>query len=233
MDRVLIIEDDREICEILEYYLTRDQRYAVTVAHSAEAALPLVKEKAFDCILLDIMLPGLDGISFCMQLRKRIYCPILFISCLDDDETIIQAMNMGGDDYLVKPFSCSVLMAYVDANIRRSRMRHPEESVLKSGFLRLDPSRHSVQKHGETVILSPTEYEILHYMMRHKGEFMAFESIYKSVWDSPSGGDVRTLFTHVGNLRKKLEDDPREPVYILTHQRSGYVFSDLPPEDRR
>lgn len=228
MDRVLIIEDDRDICEILRFYLEKEGRYQTEVVHTAEAALPFVRDSAFDCILLDIMLPGIDGISFCQQLRKRIYCPIIFISCMDDDATIIRAMNMGGDDYLVKPFNCSVLMAYVDANIRRSRMHHQGQDIMQSGAISLDPQRHHVCKHGEEIILSPTEYEILHYMMRHKGEFMPFAAIYASVWGSPSFGDVRTLFTHVGNLRKKLEDDAKNPVFIVTHQRSGYIFADLP-----
>lgn len=224
MDRVLIIEDDQTICEIMQFYLTQDQSYDVALAHSAEEALPLAHQNAFDVILLDIMLPGLDGISFCKQLRKRINCPIIFISCLDDDATIINALDMGGDDYLTKPISCSVLRAYVAANIRRSRMRHGPDEVLTALDLALDTTTCSVTKNEEALYLSPTEYEILYYMLCHKGEFMSYQDIYSCVWGTASYGDIRTLFTHVGNLRKKLDDDAKNPRYISTHPKGGYVF---------
>lgn len=224
MDRVLIVEDDLAISEILQFYLTQEQAYEVVLASSAEEALPLVRKNAFDIILLDIMLPGMDGISFCTQLRKRIYCPIIFISCMDDDATIIKAMNMGGDDYLTKPISCSVLKAYVAANIRRSRMRHVQDEMLTALDLVLDTATRSVTKNKEVLYLSPTEYEILYYMLCRKGEFMSYEDIYSCVWGNDSGGDVRTLFTHVGNLRKKLDDDAKNPRYIITHPNGGYVF---------
>jgi len=170
------------------------------------------------------MLPGIDGIDFCQQIRKRVYCPIIFISCLDDDKTIINAMKMGGDDYLKKPFSCSVLKAYLEANIRRSRMQHTPNEALSAGVLHLDPSTRAVDLDGEPVYLSPTEYEILYYMMRHPGIFIDFEDLYTSVWGSHSCGDLRTLFTHVANLRRKLNDDAKNPLYISTHPNGGYVF---------
>lgn len=225
MDRILLIEDNKEISAILRFYLMQDGLYEVQETRSAEEALPLLGSVNFDAILLDIMLPGLDGISFCQQVRKRLYCPIIYISCLDDDETIVRAMNMGGDDYLVKPFSCSVLKAHMKANIRRSRMLHPSSTPLQAGELVLEPSMHRLMKGGHEIVLSPTEYEILYYMMRRPGEFLSFNEIYACVWGSPSCGDLRTLFTHVANLRKKIEDDSKKPVHIVTHQRNGYVFT--------
>lgn len=225
MNGILLIEDDMDLCEIIRFYLTQDDAYSVVEAHSAEEALPHIRRDAFDAILLDIMLPGMDGIKFCQEIRKRIYCPIIFISCLNDDATIIRAMDMGGDDYLEKPFSHARLRAYLAANIRRSRMLRPQETALETLDLVLDPSTCSVTKGGEPVYLSPTEYEILYYMMFHKGAFMAYDDIYTQVWGSHSCGDVRTLFTHVGNLRKKIGDDARNPRYIITHPNGGYVFA--------
>lgn len=228
MDRVLVVEDNKEISAVLKFYLMQDGRYEVREARSAEEALPLLGTTDFDAILLDILLPGLDGIAFCQQVRKRLYCPIIYISCLDDDETIVRAMNMGGDDYLVKPFSCSVLKAHLEANIRRSRMLHPSAQPLETGDLVLDPASHRVLKSGCEIVLSPTEYEILYYMMRKPGEFLSFDEIYSGVWGGPSCGDLRTLFTHVANLRKKIEDNPKKPSYIVTHQRDGYIFRPSP-----
>lgn len=223
MDRILVVEDDREIAEVLRFYLSQDGSYEVVGARSAEEALALVGDD-IDAILLDIRLPGMDGVAFCRQVRSRLFCPIIFISCLDDDETIVRAMNMGGDDYLVKPFSCQVLKAHLDANLRRARMLHPSAEPLSCAGLVLDPSTRRVTKDGREVVLSPTEYEILYYMMRRQGQFLPFEEVYAGVWGGPSCGDLRTLFTHVANLRKKVEDDPRAPRYIVTRQRDGYVF---------
>jgi len=225
MDRILIIEDNKEISTVLRFYLQQDGRYEVEEVQSAEEALPLLSSSKFDAILLDIMLPGLDGISFCQQVRKKLYCPIIYISCLDDDETIVRAMNMGGDDYLVKPFSCSVLKAHMEANIRRSRMLHPSSVPLEAGDLHLEPATHRVLKGDKELILSLTEYEILYFMMRRPGEFLSFNEVYASVWGGPSCGDLRTLFTHVANLRKKVEDNPQKPRHIVTHQRAGYIFT--------
>lgn len=221
MDSVLIVEDDLTICEVLTFYLSQSGQYKTTVVHYAEAVLPLLKEHTFDIILMDILLPGIDGIAFCAQIRKRVYCPIIFMSCLDDDETIVRAMDMGGDDYLVKPFSCAKLLAYIKANLRRARMGGSQR-VLTAGELRMDTAQRSVTRDAQEVVLSPTEYEILRCLMMHKGEFMPFEVLYGNVWGTPSGGDLRTLFTHVSNLRRKIETDAHR--HILTKQREGYIF---------
>lgn len=223
MDRVLIIEDDVEICDVLTFYLSQSGQYETTVVHYAEAALPLCRNDAFDIILMDILLPGIDGISFCAQIRKRLYCPIIFMSCLDDDATIVRAMNMGGDDYLVKPFSCAKLLAYVQANLRRVRMAGSSR-VLRSGDIVMDTARRSVARADEELDLSPTEYEILRYLMTRQGEFVSFDELYTGVWGTHSAGDLRTLFTHMSNLRRKIGDDPQSPQHIVTRQREGYVF---------
>ena len=119
---ILLVEDDEEICEILQFYLMENEEYNVTITHSAEQARNLIKMRRFDLTLLDIQLPGIDGIDFCEELRTVSNCPVIFISCINDDETIIRALNMGGDDYLVKPFRPAVLLARIEANLRRSQM---------------------------------------------------------------------------------------------------------------
>ena len=226
MTQILLVEDDVEICEILQFYLLENTDYQVTVAHSAEHALSLIRVRRFDLALLDIQLPGIDGIDLCAQLRKVSYCPVIFISCLSDDETIIRALSMGGDDYLVKPFRAPVLLARIEANLRRARMIHTESSRLSAGELEMDTAARKAYKRGEVLNLSPTEYELLYFFMSSKGKFVTFDETYQAVWQRPSLGDVRALFVHVSHLRQKIEDDPAKPLYITTHQRDGYIFTD-------
>lgn len=225
MSNVLIVEDDLQICEILEFYLMQSSGYCVTVAHSAEESLKVIEQNSFEIILLDIMLPGMDGIKLCEKLREHVFCPIIFISCLNDDDTVVRAMNMGGDDYIIKPFRAPVLLARIDACLRRSRMQYRGSNAVTVRDIVLDPSSHAVKKHGGTITLSPTEYQILDFLMRNCGRFVSFDEIYEAVWQKPSLGDVRTLFVHIRNLRKKIEDDPANPYYIKTHLRDGYIFA--------
>ena len=225
MIRVLIVEDDREIAKLTGLYLRSTGQYEVLETHSAEAALLLLSEEHVDCILLDIMLPDMDGIEFCRNVRARLYCPIIFTSCLDDDETVVRAMNMGGDDYLVKPYSKARLLAFVEANLRRARVQHRGSGLLRCRDLCLDPSTRRVTKNGAAIDLSPTEYELLYQLMSRPGEYISFEHLYERVWGKAEFAAIRPLFTHILNLRKKIEDDAKNPKYILTWQRSGYLFA--------
>lgn len=225
MNHVLIVEDDLQICEILGFYLSQDSGYCVTVVHSAEESLAEIHKGAYDIILLDIMLPGMNGITLCQQLRQHVFCPIIFISCLNDDDTVVRAMNMGGDDYIIKPFRAPVLLARIDACLRRSRMQYAGNSPVTVRDIVLEPASHAVKKRGEPIVLSPTEYQILSFLMRNNGRFVSFEEVYEAVWQRPSLGDVRTLFVHIRNLRKKIEDDAKNPYYIQTHLRDGYIFA--------
>lgn len=224
MNNILIIEDDLEISEILKFYLEKDDEYIVRLAKSAEEALPLLKEMEFDLILMDIQLPGVDGIAFTKQLRKRVYCPIIFISCLDDEEIIIKAIEMGGDDYLVKPFSYNILIARIQANIRRCKMIQQPSTAITIDEITLNSLTHQAFKNNILLNLSITEYEILYYLMEHKGEFISFEDLYQTIWGSDELIDIRPLFVHVSNLRKKIELNPSNPEYIKTIQRKGYIF---------
>ena len=226
MARILIVEDDTDLCEILQLYLMQKTEYQVSISHSAENALELARLRGFDLVLLDIMLPGMDGLEFCTEFRKISYCPIIFISCLSDDETVIRAFNSGGDDYLTKPFKAPVLLAMIEANLRRASMKHSETNSIVVRGLVLELDTHRVTKNGQELILSPTEYEILYYLASNRGRFISFDEIYKNVWQRPSLGDMRTLFVHISHLRQKIEDDPANPFYIRTRLRDGYVFGE-------
>lgn len=229
MNHILLVEDDEEICEILQFYILENNQYTITIAHTAEQALSLVRMRHFDLALVDIMLPGMDGIDFCARLRELTWCPVIFISCINDDETIIKALKMGGDDYLVKPFQAPVLMARIGANLRRARMIRSETSHLHSGDITVHPATKTVTKNGIPISLSPTEYELLYHLMTNPNQFISFDELYQAVWQRPSLGDVRALFVHISHLRQKIEDNPTDPQYIRTHMRGGYIFSD--PKD--
>ena len=228
MEKILLVEDDLENCEILGEYLTLSGRYEATIVHDAETALLRVQEQAFDLILLDIILPGKSGIELCARLRQRIYCPIIFISCLADDETIVRAMKLGGDDYLTKPFRYPVLEARIEAVLRRTRQgsgaRSGAELIPLAGDLTLSARDHTLRRGSEEFFLSPTEFEILMYFIDNPDRVLTFEEIYQHVWKRPSLGDLRTVFSHTHNLRKKIEEDPSRPRLIRTVPRTGYRF---------
>ncbi|MEL1136516.1 response regulator transcription factor [Desulfitobacterium sp. THU1] len=224
MYHILLVEDDPTIADIVRFYLAKNEEYSVHWVKDAQEALAAADERV-DVILLDILLPGVDGMEICAQLRRRLYCPIIFISCLDDEETIVKALRLGGDDYLVKPFKCSVLLARIEANLRRMQRSNPRaEEMLASGDLILNTNTHSVKKGIDMIYLSPTEFQILYFLMRNKGTVLELEEIYFFIWQRPSYGDVRTVSVHVSNLRKKIEDDPLKPKYIKTVRKIGYMF---------
>lgn len=225
MYRILLVEDNAENCMVIESYLKRSGQYAVTTAGTAAEALKLTRRQTFDLILLDIMLPDIDGIELCVRLRKTLFCPIIFISCLDDEETIVRAFRMGGDDYLTKPFRGAMLEAHIEAIRRRMQtVYHAPTGVYAIGSQTLHTEEHVLRKGDEVVYLSPTEFELLLYFINNEGVLLEFEQIYQYVWQKPSYGDLRTLFSHVRNLRKKIETDPAQPRHLITAPRCGYTF---------
>ena len=172
MTQVLLIEDDLENCEILSMYLMKSQRYQVSIAHSAEETMALLKRRTFDLVLLDIMLPDMNGVDLCVELRRKMFCPIIFISCLDDEETIVRAIHLGGDDYLTKPFRAPVLLAHMDAVMRRVPQNAEKDEDIPIGGFHLSVKNHTLEKNGESVYLSPTEFELLMYLIRSDGELV-------------------------------------------------------------
>lgn len=225
MYRILLVDDNQENCTLIESYLKRSGEYDVTTVYDAASALKETRRQTFDLILLDIMLPDLDGIELCVRLRKTLFCPIIFISCLDDEETIVRAFRMGGDDYLAKPFRGAMLEAHIEAIRRRMQtVYHAPTGVYTIGDQTLHTDEHVLRRGEETAYLSPTEFELLLYFINNEGTLLEFEQIYQYVWQKPSYGDLRTLFSHVRNLRKKIEDNPAQPRHLITVPRSGYRF---------
>lgn len=225
MTNVLLIEDDVEIARIIRYYLGQKDIYQVEWASNAQQAWDKARS-GFDVILLDIMLPDSNGIELCTRLREWYGCPIIFISCLGDSDTIIQALERGGDDYIVKPFDNGILHARIQANLRR--VRQEKKLKMPSGFacrfFSLDAQNHLLIKEGKKIPLVPMESRLLAFFMQNPNQYFVASELYQMIWGKQSYGDNRTVTVHIYNLRRKLEDDPSQPRFLKNIWGKGYVF---------
>lgn len=224
MKRVLIIDDDGINAEIIRHYLEKTGEYETVWAENASSAIDACR-RPVDVILLDIMLPDVNGVELCRTLRSLVYCPILFISCIDDEDTVIRALETGGDDYLVKPFSNKMLLARIQANLRRIENTPHEPELLRLPHFCVNTGEHTLMARGQLFHLSSIEYDVLMYIIKHPCRTISLDEIYESVWNAPSHGDVRTVISHIYNLRKKIEIDPKKPQIIRSVRGFGYYFS--------
>lgn len=229
---ILIVEDDAIIARTIEFYLKECGIYSISKATTAGEALSEIRFKP-DLILMDIMLPDVSGIDLCSEIRKFTYCPIIFISAIDDDNTIIKALETGGDDYLVKPFNNRILNARIQSNLRRVERENDKEKNTRTQLLcfndfQIDPISHSVITKAKTNSLAPMEYTMLMTLIRHADEIITSEELYQEVWNRPSFGDLRTIPVHIFNLRKKIGEIEDSPRYIKTIRGIGYLFVSNP-----
>lgn len=225
MDRILLIDDDDVIAEIITYYLTRDDRYSVVWAKNAGEGLAACRN-AFDLILLDVRLPDVDGVRLCARLREYVSCPILLISCIDDEKTIIEALRNGGDDYIVKPFDCDVLIARIEANLRRVAIERDTKamSITEQPGFRIDANRRTILRKEMEYRLTPTEYDLLMFFLTHENIPATAEEIYRSLWPGQEYDDLRNMVVHISNLRKKLGDCENGRRYIHNIRGVGYYY---------
>ena len=224
MTRVLLIEDDPLVAKVILYYLDQSDTYEVVWAKTGGEAFANARDN-YDVILLDVLLPDVDGIELCAGLRKWHDCPIIFISCLDSSDTIVRALELGGDDFLVKPFDNKVLEARIQANLRRYHNTiHPAQNELKCQGFVLDVSRHIIIKEDKEIKLSNTEFRILSFLMQNNGKHFTPKELYIKIWGEKSYGDTRTVIVHIHNLRNKIEPDPENPNFIKMEWGKGYYF---------
>ncbi len=226
MDRILIIEDDPAIARIERDYLELSG-FSVTLREDGESGLQEALRGECDIILLDVMLPGMDGFTVCSRLRETLDIPILLVTARTEDMDKIRGLGFGADDYIEKPFSPSVLVARVRANLaqyRRLKQGSREDGVLRSGSLTLDPRSRRVFLDGREVSLKNKEYELLLFFLRNAGIVFDRETLYERVWGMEALGDNATVSVHINRLREKLEDDPADPRYIQTVRGAGYRF---------
>ena len=225
MYRALIVEDNEDLAETTRARLTH-AGYEADAAHTCAQALERLEQKEYDLILLDVVLPDRSGNQLCADIRASCGCPIIFMSCIDDTDTIIRSLKSGGDDYMVKPINYDELLARADAIIRRGTFKKaPRRDLAVYRHFSVDTAHHRVLRPDGETDLSSIEYAIFQYMVRHPDTLLLYSDIYQNVWDSDSLGDVRTVMVHISNLRKKI--DPDRIGIITTVRGAGYIFSDV------
>jgi DNA-binding response OmpR family regulator len=224
MTRVLLIEDDELVAKVILYYLEQAETYEVIWVKTGGEAYAKARDK-FDVILLDILLPDVNGVELCSRLKEWHDCPVIFISCLDNSNTIVQALECGGDDFIAKPFDNKVLEARIKANLRRvSKVPHKDKNILECIGFKLDANRHIVIKSEEELKLSSTEFRILSFLMQNPEKYYTPKELYFKVWGEKSWGDTRTVIVHIHNIRNKIEEDPNNPRFLKMEWGQGYYF---------
>ena len=227
MDKILIIEDDVAIAEIERDYLELDG-FAVEIAADGNVGLERGLSGEHSLILLDLMLPGMDGFAICRALREQIDVPILMVTARQEDIDKIRGLGLGADDYIEKPFSPSVLVARVKAHLARYRRLTGSERTsgeIQIGGIRLNEETHRVYVDGREVELTNKEYELLLFFMLNVDVVFSREQLYERIWGWDAMGDSATVAVHINRLRKKIEQDPANPRYIVAVWGAGYRFN--------
>jgi DNA-binding response OmpR family regulator len=232
-ERILIVEDELVLRETLAYNLDK-QGYTVLSAGDGARAVEIAREETPDLILLDIMLPGIDGFEVCRILRQEMNVPIVMLTARGDEVDKVVGLEVGADDYLTKPFSMRELLARVKAQLRRVRLFREEyaaeegdeakANVIRSGNLTVDLERREVEMDDELLALKPKEYELLTYFVQHSGRVLSRDQMLEDVWGWDYSGGSRTVDVHVRWLREKIESDPADPKRIITIRGAGYRF---------
>jgi len=224
--RVLVVEDEETLLFTLAHNLRREG-YTVITAARGDDALRLAREQSPDLILLDVMLPGLDGMQVCRLLRRDMQVPIIMLTALGGEGDRVAGLDTGADDYIPKPFGMRELLARVRALLRRSGPRAQPDlgpSLVVSRDLEIDRERHEVRKGGRVLRMKPKEFELLLFFVQHPGRVFSREQILDEVWGYDFYGGPRTVDVHVRWLRQKIEEEPAEPARLRTVRGSGYLF---------
>ena len=202
--------------------------FVVVEAARGEEALSLVRATKIDAVLLDVDMPGMGGVEACRAIRRALpRMQILMLTVMDSEEDKVLALDAGADDYITKPFQLRELTARLRSAVRRRGAQDINgDSLIRQGQLELDPVKYRVQKAGRPIHLTPKEFEVLHYLMMHAGEPIPHARLLKSVWGPQYGNELEYLRTFVRSLRKKIEDDPQDPQYLLTDAYVGYRFNE-------
>lgn len=222
---ILIVEDDKALIDVLKYNLTKEG-YSIITAFDGSQALEVARKSQPDIILLDVMLPKMDGFEVCRVLRKQMTVPILMLTAKDNEIDKIIGLEIGADDYLTKPFSMRELVARIRAMLRRAEMietKPPGQGVpIRVGELEIDTARRRVSVSGSTLKLTAREFDLLLFLAENKGIVFGREQLLDRVWGYDYPGDTRTVDVHVRWLRKKIETDPGKPGYLITVRGVGY-----------
>lgn len=226
--KILIVDDEQPIRTLLEYNL-KQSNYETLIAADGEEALEKIRAERPDLVLLDLMLPKLDGIDVCRQLRhEENHVPIIMLTARGEEPDKVLGLEIGADDYMTKPFSPREVLARVKAVLRRSKQSGQEEQQeqLKEGSLIVYPERYEVLKDGEELEFTPKEFELLVYFMQNKNRVLTRDQLLSAVWNYDFAGDTRIVDVHVSHLREKIEENTKKPKYIKTVRGIGYKFEE-------
>lgn len=225
--RIVIVEDDKAISDIIKYNVEKEGYIAYT-AYDGKEGLDLINEVNPDLILLDLMMPKMDGLEVCRKVRKTKNTPIIMLTAKAEEVDKVVGLEMGADDYVTKPFGVRELMARIKANLRRVETSEPskkkDEHIIEEGDLRIDTAKFEVRKKGEVIELTHLEFGLLKFLSSQKGQVFSRETLLSKVWGYEYYGDIRTIDVTVRRLREKIEDDPSRAEYVLTKRGVGYYF---------
>lgn len=221
---ILVIDDEPQILRALRTILTA-QNYRVTLANRGEQGLAIAAAEQPDLVILDLGLPDMDGVEVCARLREWTQTPIIILSVKDQEKDKVLALDRGADDYLVKPFGIEELLARIRAGLRHAvHLQNDQDPIVRSGNLQIDLSRHVVTRSKEEVKLTATEFKLLAYLVSHPGRVLTHQSILNHVWGMEYLDNVEYLRVYISQLRRKLEDNPKEPQYLVSEPGVGYRF---------
>lgn len=228
-ENILIVDDEQGIIDFAALYL-KEEGFHIYPASCGAEALEILKRQRIDLIVLDIMLPDIEGTELCLSIRKISDCPVIFASCKSNDIDKVIALGAGGDDYITKPFSGLELVARIKAHLRRNRLvehlKSTSEKKPEYQDIKINTDTYEVICNNRKVPLSAKEFEILALLMSNPKRIYTVEQIYEAVWKENSlDGDSRTIIVYIGNIRKKIEQDPSNPKFILTVRGVGYKFN--------
>lgn len=233
IQRILVVDDEQDIIELLSYNLSREG-FEVTTATDGEEALKKIRAKSFNLVILDLMMPGIQGMELCRILRndpKTKDLPIIMLTAKTEEVDRILGLEMGADDYITKPFSPRELIARIKAVLRRSKRALPEGKYVTVGELTINTETYSVAKNNVPLNLSPTEFRLLLYLVERKGKIFNREHLLNAVWKDEGYVEPRTVDVHISRIRTQIEDDPANPVYLKTRRGHGYYFEDTLPDN--
>ena len=226
MPNILIVEDDLAVRDIVQIALEREGMSVEAVGDGESALKRFRSAGAFDLVVLDIMLPGIDGISLCQELRKSSDVPVVMLTARDGERSVVLGLEVGADDYITKPISPLEVVSRVRAHLRRRRMNAPDQRLAFPGLV-IDLLRRQVWVGENRVDLTAAEFEVLSSLAAHPGWVYSRQQIMEQLWDGEFYGELRTADVHVRNIRRKIETDPRKPRYILTVRGMGYKFAEM------
>lgn len=223
--KVLLIDDDNDLLELSSHIFKGAGAQVITAREGSEGIGKLLIHQP-DLVVLDILMPGIDGFEVCQKIRQISNAPLIILTALNHEQNMVQALDLGADDFLAKPFTPQILLARANALLRRSRYESRHSPVFKyhDGYLTIDTDRHQLLIDGKPVRSGPTEFRLLVYLERNAGKVLTYEQLLTNVWGEQYRGNVDVVHVYISILRSKIEKDPKNPFYVQSVHGVGYVF---------